>query len=88
MADADIDNLIGGDLSGFSDNINIGFDDIFHKTVIEMDQDGKIDEHNNEADRPIFDGGLDFSCTHPFIFVNYNKRSNEILLTGIFRGPQ
>lgn len=28
-----------------------------------------------------------FECNHPFMFVIYDDKINEILFTGIFRGP-
>lgn len=85
LADMGIDNLIHGNLSGFA-NVPVTFDDIVHKAVIEIDEDGAV----AAAATGSFARSMpeEFYCDHPFIFTINDRITQEILFAGVFRGPE
>lgn len=80
-----IDN-VSGDLSGFADNINVSFDDILHKTVIEINEEGTV----AAAATGSFARSMpfEFQCDHSFLFTINDLVTKEILFAGVYRGPE
>lgn len=80
------------DLSDLAENVSLRFDDIVHKAVIEVDEQGStaaaataapvILSMPSEAMQPI-----EFHCDHPFVFMINDHITEEVLFTGIYRGP-
>lgn len=78
------------DLSGFADNVNLSFDDIVHKTVIDVDEKGTIVASASATigRGSTFYGKVDqFHCDHPFVFMVYDLKSDQNIATGVYRGP-
>ncbi|XP_055306209.1 serine protease inhibitor 88Ea-like [Sitodiplosis mosellana] len=76
---------VASNLTGFADNIRLHFDDAVHKAKIE------INEHGTSAAAATATtnrhGYILFYCNHPFMFMINDRISNEVLFTGIYRGP-
>lgn len=85
LADMGIDKLIHGELNGYAD-VPVTFDDIVHKAVIEMDENGAVAAAaTGSFARSMPD---EFHCDHPFIFTINDRITQEILFAGVFRGPE
>lgn len=82
-----ITNLIHGDLSGFAEGHNVSFDDIIHKAVVEIDEEGTTAAGATGSIGRGGDEPLSFVCDHPFIFTINDRRTQEVLFIGVFRGP-
>lgn len=77
------------DLSEFSEH-SFKFDDALHQAKIEIDEHGTF----ATAATAFFQPGRSplaepkqFICNHPFVFLIHDRKSKEILFTGIYRGP-
>lgn len=86
-----VDHLFRDELADFSDlsTTNCAFDFICHTAKI------KIDEQGTTAAAATFSGYLCettgdriFHCTRPFIFIIHEQTRNQILFSGIYRGPE
>lgn len=77
-------------MSGSADNVDLSFDDIIHKAVIKVDEKGTIAAAASASTGrgSIFEGKTDqFYCDHPFVFVVYDTKSDQNIVSGVYRGP-
>lgn len=83
--------MFGGDadLSGFSENISVSFDDMIHKAKIEVDEEGSTAAAATgimSRAMPMFKPEpIKFHCNHPFAFTINDRATEEILFAGIYR---
>lgn len=68
----------------FSESKKLKCLDIEHKAKIEIDEDGTTAAATTPILVPM-SRGVNFKCNHPFMFIIYDKKFNEILFAGIFR---
>lgn len=86
-------HLIGAssNLTDLSEDYTIAFDEMIHKAVIEVDEEGSvaaaatstISTRNAFAQEKV---SL-FHCDHPFLFLINDQVSQEVLFAGVYRGP-
>lgn len=76
-------------LTDFSESMRMELGDIVHKSKIKIDETGTIAAAATFTIFPksFFDKTTVFNCNHPFMFIIYDKKFNEILFAGIYRGP-
>lgn len=67
--------------------------ELLHKAKIEMDEVGSTAAAvttfrlvKSKADPHVMDNIAFFICNHPFVFLIHDKRFEEILFNGVFRG--
>lgn len=77
------------DLSDFAENISLRFDDIVHKAVIEVSEEGTVAAAATAAPSIMSmpQDSINFHCDHPFVFMINDHITEEVLFTGIYRGP-
>lgn len=61
--------------------------DIVHKSKIDIDKTSTTAAAATAVMQKSFSLDEVFECNHPFLFVFYDKKYNEILFAGIYRGP-
>lgn len=61
--------------------------EISHKAKIEIDETGTTAAASTVLKGMVHSLPPRFECNHPFMFVIYDEKINEILFAGIFRGP-
>lgn len=63
--------------------------DSFHQANIEVDESGTVAAAATASVLTIRSSfSLRFICNRPFMFLIHDKRSKEILFTGVYRGPE
>lgn len=62
--------------------------DIVHKSKIDIDETSTTAAAVTALWPKSFSLDESFECNHPFMFVIYDKKCNEILIAGIYRGPK
>ncbi|XP_034484605.1 serine protease inhibitor 88Ea [Drosophila innubila] len=75
----------------FSTEQTINFGDAKHMAKIKVDEEGSTASAATvlvsfRSARPI--EPTKFECDHPFVFLIYDRKSNAILFTGIYRDPK
>lgn len=76
-------------LTDFSKSMQTKLGDIVHKSKIEIDENGTTAAAATSLMVPkSFDLKIYFICNHPFMFIIYDKKFNEILFAGIYRRPK
>lgn len=78
------------DLSGFSTESQIVFNDAKHVAKIKVDEEGSTAAaatvlFSFRSARPV--EPTKFECNHPFLFLIYDHKSRAVLFTGIYRDP-
>nr|CAD7266191.1 unnamed protein product [Timema shepardi] len=78
------------DLSGFTGQRGLLFDDAVHKARIEVDEKGTEAAAATamlffRSSRPL--NPLRFVCNHPFIYLLFDRVSQTVLFIGIYRRP-
>nr|CAD7569482.1 unnamed protein product [Timema californicum] len=78
------------DLSGFTGQRGLLFDDAVHKARIEVDEKGTEAAAATamlffRSSRPL--NPLRFVCNHPFIYLLFDRVSQTVLFMGIYRRP-
>ena len=82
----------GVEFSDFVENKTLRCDEVYHQAKIEINEEGsdasavtmllKRRSHN-----PFIEGRYHFICNKPFLFLIYDKKSKEILFSGVYREP-
>lgn len=63
--------------------------DSFHQANIEVDERGTVAAAATASVLTIKSSlSSKFICNRPFMFLIHDKRSKEILFTGVYRGPE
>lgn len=62
--------------------------DSFHQANIEVDERGTVAAAATAVLTLTSSPSLIFICNRPFMFLIHDKRSKEILFTGVYRGPE
>lgn len=79
------------DFSGFSENVHVRFDEIMHKVVVEVDEDGSVAAGATGGVMLTSIGSepkpVNFHCDHGFIFMIMDRVTKEVLFAGVYRGP-
>lgn len=82
-----LDHLFGrkSDLSLFSRSTKLYFDSIIHAAKMEINEDAvPVQSTAFEGDSS---SPANVVCDHPFIFLIYDNKLNQILFTGVYRDP-
>lgn len=77
------------DLSEFSGD-PLKFDDATHQAKILIDEEGSVAAAATaffQPGRTRLAGPIQFICNHPFMFFIHDRKSREILFSGVYRGP-
>lgn len=84
-----VENLFdNANFSGAFESKNLLNTIILHKAKIEIDEEGSTAVAATMSEGWEIDLSVDFNCNHPFMFVIYDQKFNEILFAGIYRGPK
>lgn len=77
------------DLGDFAENMSLNFDDFIHKAVIEVDEEGTTAAAATLAPSVLSMPAepINFHADHPFVFMINDHITEEVLFTGIYRGP-
>lgn len=73
--------------TGFSESIQMRSGEILHKSKIEIDETSTTAAAATVIVPKSFSLETFFECNHPFLFIIHDKKFNEILFAGIYRGP-
>lgn len=77
--------------SGFSENVHVRFDEIVHKAVLEVDEEGSVAAAATGVFMLTSIGfereAVNFHCDHGFVFMINDRATKEVLFAGVYRGP-
>ncbi|BFZ05390.1 hypothetical protein BsWGS_08429 [Bradybaena similaris] len=83
-----IENLftLNASLDGISQKGGLYLDDVYHKAVIEVQENGTVPSAGTAAMASTLSSPKPFTVDHPFVFFLRNKKTNIILFQGKFSG--
>lgn len=82
-----VKNLYNTRMTGYSNTMNLSIERMIQKTKLKVDEEGTVAAAATVAVAKGFSMTEEFHCDHPFAYMIFNDKSNEIVFTGVYRGP-
>lgn len=82
-----VKNLYDTPFEAYSNSANLTIEALEQITKLESDEEGTVAAAVTVSVSRGMSMTEEFHCDHPFSYIIFNDKTNEIVFSGIYRGP-